>query len=230
MARSRTALFIPSTTRSLITIRDGIGKFHPYNMKGAQKATTTVRCNDGRQRTFKTTANMHSEMMALNHMLETNQWRLVLGAVIKADLTDVGPQDFQTTEPHCGFCTVMLRVLHLPLTKPTRGNYNYAVNFNYPLPALVKSDPYVLARVLDEEHYASFNKIKALLNSFVETNPDEWILNISNFAFVNDDHYVDGDDWETQLAWDEVVAKDGGGLLNAIWAHVFKCIYETNQD
>jgi hypothetical protein len=214
-----------STGTAIASIQSSVGTMFPYTMQGSMKATTTVRLRGGAFKSFDTKNNMHSEMAALHYMLESGEWKLYLGQVTWAhDGAAIGGGDFQTAEPHCRFCTVMLQVLGLPHGKPTKGNYNYACNFNYPLPAKVRDDPYVLARVLGGS-YCAFSNIKCVLNSFVTVRPETWLLEITDGVVVNDHHYVPSDTQGLRLTWAEVVQKD---MLTKIWAMIFKAIYEAN--
>lgn len=231
-----TPMLITSAKGSLETIRSDTirkhkkAKFHPYNMQGAQKATTKVTLRNGTVKSFSTKDNMHSEMAAIQWMLDNGFWVLYLGNIIWSDnLSPVSSDEFQTTEPHCGFCSVMLAILGLPLSKPTKGNYNMACNFNYPLPKIIKEDPYVLARLLSGNSYCGFNKIKAILNSLVNIEKDKWVLSIQNLAFVNENHYVDPQQGVLTLDWLDVIKQSNGEVLNQIWRLVFECLYKTND-
>jgi hypothetical protein len=216
-----------STSTSISLIQDAISNpITKYSMGGSMAATTTVTQPNGTERSFTTSsANMHSEMVALKYMLETGGWVLSLGAVQWAhDGSKIAPSQFKTAEPHCGFCTVMLEVLGLPLGKPTKGNYNLACNFNYPLPPAVKEDPYVLARVLGRS-YCAFDRIKSVLNSFVSGESETWVLKIMDGVTVNDHHYATPTQ-ELVHTWQKALEK---GQVNQVWEMVFKSIYSCNR-
>ena len=224
-----------STQSSMKAIRGNTilkkSRFQPYNMAGAQKATTRVTLRGGTVKSFSTKDNMHSEMVATQWMLNEGHWILSLGTIIWSDnFTAVSSDEFKTTEPHCGFCSIMLAVLGLPLSKPTKGNYNLACNFGYPVPKAIKEDPYVLARLLSGNSYCGFNKIKAILNSLVKIQKDKWVLSIQNLAFVNEDHYIDPGKNVLTLEWREVIKQSNGEVLSQIWKLVFECIYQTNDN
>lgn len=170
-------------------------------------------------------------MMAVDWMLSNGHWKLSLGFIIWSDdSTEVTGEQFITSEPHCGFCTVMLQVLGLPHSRPTKGNYNYACNLNYPLPELIKRDANVLAKLLSKNSYCGFSKIKAVLNSLVNIDKDKWVLNIKNLAFVNEEHYVTPGEGVLTLDWEVVIKQSSGEVLNQIWKLVFECIYQTNDN
>ncbi len=218
---------------SLTTIRSRVKqRFEPYKMEKAQKATTTVTLKNGTKKKFSTTTNMHSEMVAVQWMLDNGHWRLFLGTIIWADdFSSVTTLQFSTGEPHCGFCTLMLQVLDLPLGKPTKGNYNLAVNLTYPLPKEIRESPYVLARLLDHNTYSGFHRIKRLLSQIIKSpSPDEWVLSIYGLAFVDDDSYVGVTEGYVVFTWDEIIKLDGGKVLAVLWKFVFSSIYNTNKD
>jgi hypothetical protein len=75
---------------------------------------------------------MHSEMGALEAMLE-KRYKFSGGVICrKKDDEQATKEVYSTTEPHCGFCTLFLQLLGLPLGKPTKGRYGYASHNNYP--------------------------------------------------------------------------------------------------
>jgi hypothetical protein len=97
----------------------------------------------------------------------------------------VPPQDFITNQTHCGFCTMTLRVLGLPLTRPTRGNFNYAVHYNYQLPAQLMNDPMVLVRYLNSGRYTHAD-LKKALNPLLSNDPSSWVLGLGDTVAVDD--------------------------------------------
>ena len=203
--------------------------FHPYSMQGAQKAETQVIC-DGKRLDFSTTLNMHSEMVAVSHMLEQRKWSLYLGQIIWTDtFLPVAANQFTTTQPHCGFCSVMLIVLNLPLSKATHGNNNLAVNLEYPLPKEVAESPHVLARLLDCNTYCGFNEIKKIINAMVNCRPDGWVLNLNGLALVNEQSYVAEQQGILKLSWQELVSHKNGETLKRIWKVIFRALYKLNE-
>lgn len=220
------------TDTSLAKIRAEVPKsFEVYSMKGKQKATTTVTLKNGTKKKFSTTTNMHSEMTATEWMLANGHWTLFLGMIVWADdWSGVTSAQFATGEPHCGFCTLMLQVLGLPLGTPTRGNYNLAGNFNYPLPAAVRESPYVMARVLDHGSYSGFHRIKRLLDKLISVPSDQWVLSIFGWAYVNENGYVGNPQGYLVLTWADIVRHENGRLLAELWRFVFQSIYATNNN
>lgn len=97
-----------------------------YEMKGSQSATTHVKLRDGETLEFKTKDLMHSEMVAINWMIENGHWTLLCGTVVWNDGAEITAYQFETREPHCGFCTFFLNALDLPLSTPTYGLSKYA--------------------------------------------------------------------------------------------------------
>src|SRR6185437_7412670 len=181
---------------SLNSLRSGCSApFKLYNMEGAKSAHTTVTLPDGNQFDFTTTNQMHSEMKAIEWMIDNGFWRVYLGHVVWThDGTSVTLAQFSTTEPHCGFCTVFLIAAGLPVGRPTRGNHKLASRLNYQLPVELEISPHFIARVLDSGCYCGFPALKRLLNVFMRVPADRWILNIFDLAYVDDHTYVHRDD------------------------------------
>ncbi len=232
------SFFVPisktKTASSLCKIRDQMKdrniNFVPYDMQGAQSATTTVSAN-GVRRNYKTTDNMHSEMCAIEDMFDRTQWTLYLGLVIWTGTANlVTANQFTTSEPHCGFCTIMLEVLGLPHSNPSCGNYNSASNFVYPLPKAIREDVFVLARLLDENRHCGFNKIKAILNDLLNIPKDKWLLQISEDVVVNESHYELEKKDKQILDWKDVVTHANGTTLKQIWKMVFEAMFNTNKN
>lgn len=125
-------------------IFDEIEDFHEYNMAGSQQAETLWE-----KKIYTTKFNMHSEMGALEAMLEED-YEFSEGAIRhKEDNERVTRKVYSTSEPHCGFCTLFLQLLDLPLSKPTKGKYNYASHNNYPLPKKLKENQEFLEHFLE---------------------------------------------------------------------------------
>jgi hypothetical protein len=112
---------------SIKQIFDEIEDFHEYDMEGSQQAETRWE-----KKTYTTKLNMHSEMGALEAMLE-KRYKFSGGVICrKKDDEQATKEVYSTTEPHCGFCTLFLQLMGLPLSKPTKGRYGYASHNNYP--------------------------------------------------------------------------------------------------
>ena len=116
------------------------GDTEEYQMKGSQSATTRVKLRDGSTREFKTKDLMHSEMVAIDAMITEEHWVLHLGTVVWNDGKEITPYQFETMEPHCGFCSFFLNALDLPLTTPTYGLFKFASRLSYILPPAIETD------------------------------------------------------------------------------------------
>lgn len=209
-----------------------------YNMQGAQQATTTVATAAGPQ-VFTTTDNMHSEMVALQYMLQSNQWIVQNGAVRipqphAAAPIPVPPANFVTTQPHCGYCTIALSLLNLPLTAPTRGNYNLAANYNYPLAEPLVVDPNVLAWYWDRASIIAGTPagvvVKRILNAMMNQDAASWVLSITTangIGYFADAGQVAGPGGNAVFDWSLVPQ---GGYLGMIWSRIWECLYQVNNE
>ena len=74
-----------------------------YDLEGAKGAKTTVKLRTGEERHFRTYQQMHSEMRAIEVMLEERKWILYCGTVVWPDRSNIEADEFVTMEPHCGF-------------------------------------------------------------------------------------------------------------------------------
>lgn len=155
---------------------------HEYQMNGEQEAETTVT-HGGQTWKFHTTHNMHSEMVAINHMLEQGYWQLVHGRLLHSDGNAITGADFGTTAPHCGHCTVTLGVLGLPHSSPSKGRFNLAGNFEYPLPPKVENDPMVLTRYRHQDVFR-WPLFKSDIDHMVNIDRG-WALKVNDLTFVD---------------------------------------------
>lgn len=177
-------------------------EFVEYDLGSAQQAHTHVDWNGVREE-YATTEQMHSEMVAVDEMLDGGHWRLTDdGSVVGVGDEEITVDDFRTDVPHCGFCTVMLHLLGLPIDqgRATKANYNLAEHLGYRLPEEIEDSPVVLGRLL-EGHAPPGHRdeclvgIKERLDSFIwKPKPDHWALQV-------------GDRYVTET---EVRANDGG--------------------
>jgi hypothetical protein len=171
------------------------GDIGAYKMKGAQKAHTHAG-----EQVFETSHQMHSEMMALAHQLETGAWKLEGGKIVDKAGRPIPPSEFATEEPHCGQCTVLMRVLGLPLTKPTLGLGTKAGNHEYPVPKAIRTDKAVLDALTGDvlKVAATFARVDK------NTPPPTWEQVAANDKVINGI-------WE--LIWTAVVEhhQDAGG-------------------
>jgi len=194
-----------------------------YDMEGAKSAKTTVTLRDGQKRIFKTKNQMHSEMVAIEKMIEEGYWGLLLGTAVWIDGHKITADQFQTTEPHCGFCTFFLSALNLPLTTPTYGRFQLASRLSYQLPVALEIDPRFLARVLDSGSYSGFHMIKRMLNGFVPLKSSDWVLKIES-ALIDDNGYALENPQQHQISWD-VLLQGKREVLYAIWKNIFEVLF-----
>ncbi|MGB3191324.1 MAG: hypothetical protein WBB43_18110 [Limnoraphis sp.] len=203
-------------------------QFVDYNMQGEQQAKTTVQTGEGISMEFKTKDNMHSEICAIKYMLEQNKWHVAYGKIKKRNGMDVASNEFTTSLCHCGFCTVTLQVLGLPLGQPTTGNYNLANNYNYPLPQVLSQDPFVFVRYQQSGSY-EHRFLKQALNPFINNNRDAWVLKINDNLYVDDNGLVADRNGKLVLDWSDVI-QNHSNCMREIWTQIWRCLYEINRD
>lgn len=204
----------------------------PYKMQGALSATTTVTLRDRTTRSFSTTDQMHSEMRAIEFMLDNGHWSVVAGFVRWThDDSPVLLAQFQTEEPHCGFCTLFLLAAGLPVGQATKGNHKLASRHNYQLPFKLMVDPHFLGRVIGKGHYHSYSEIKRLLNAFCKHAADEWVLEYASGLCANE--------WSTcnplpqgkvAIKLADIIATRDAAILFAVWQYVFERIALANTN
>lgn len=205
-------------------------EFKPYNMQGAKSATTKVTLPGPIVREFKTTDQMHSEMRAIEKMIEEGHWSVYLGHVVWAsDNSSVKLEQFSTTEPHCGFCTIFLIAAGLPLGKPTRGNHQLAGRLSYQLPYELETSPHFMARVLDGGCYCGFPALKRVLNAFINVPAKEWLLGIGGAAYVNDVSYTKHDKNLLVVDWFDLVEMHKREVIYLAWKVIYEQILLTNK-
>lgn len=198
----------------------------PYDMKGSKSATTTVTLRDNTQLKFRTKNQMHSEMVAIEYMLEIGEWIVDLGVIVWCDGTPITAEQFSTTEPHCGFCTFFLSALWLPLTTPTYGRFQLASRLSYQLPIELEINPCFMARILDRGSYCGFHMIKKILNGFVPLKPSNWVLNIKDLALVDDNSYIGESSGRHIISWDDLVNQSKREVLYAIWKLIYDLLFQ----
>lgn len=222
-------LVASSISGSLTALRSGCGKeIQPYNMDGAQSATTTVKLGQT-TKSFRTQNQMHSEMRAIEWMLAQGYWKIYLGLIVWAETMQlVKPDEFVTTEPHCGFCTIFLIAARLPLGKPTQGNHNLASRLNYQLPVELEINPNFIARVLDSGCYCGFPKLKQLLNAFLKIEKEKWVLCISDSVFVDDYSYIPSPGGRIVVYW-SALCEGYREVVYLAWKVIFEQIQLTNK-
>lgn len=216
----------------------------PYNMLGAQQATTTIQTPTG-PLVFRTTDNKHSEMMALEYMLDQGHWVVLHGQIELAGVGGAVPAaQFTTTQPHCGFCTSALTLLNLPLSGPpggpTNGNYNLAGNFNYPLAGGLPTNPEVLARFWDQATVAAHlaagdplatatsRVVKQILNHMLNHAPGAWVLQVGTQFYTDAANIPAAPPTSVVFNWDDLMQQKHA-YLTAIWRRIWEALYAENQ-
>ena len=219
--------------------------FVPYNAGGAQQAVTTVNWPPAGPNAYATTMQQHSEMVALAASTAAPPpppiWQVdAAGHAVANNGQAIGGANYFTNLPHCGYCTVMLWVLDLPLGAPTDGRYNLAVNLGYTVPANVFYNINVLARLVNGNvgGNAALIVIKQLVNAFIQNAPATWALQVGPL-FVTDAAVVAVPpagveilDWNAAIGH-QVDVDDPhfrqNTLLTTLWKIVFKGIYQNVQ-
>lgn len=201
------------------------GDFVEYDMDGGMKATTTAAyqpvVGESYSQVYTTVDNMHSEMVAVQDMLDRGYWKLEDGRVWRIDGAALLHEEFSTTEPHCGHCTIALSVLGLPFASPSRGRYNLAGNCDYPLPRQVANDPMTLTRYRHSGQ-CGWKLFKEDLDHMVTTRAG-WALQVADNYFVDADGEVveefqrpvpvfSVDDWRDH--W----------MKDLMWRQVWECL------
>lgn len=186
-----------------------------------QSAKTTTRWTDEngalQEESYVTTGGKHSEMVALEDMLDNGLWILRAdGLVTTADGSEVAKANFKTPLPHCAFCTVMLTVLGLPRTIPTKGSHLKGANAEYPLPRDVEGSEAVLRAILDppetdhnDDDEDDIKRSPMSLDSLLEK-----IYPVFQPSSEASSRF-------------ELAVKDG--RLKDIWTWIFQAIYETSE-
>lgn len=226
------AIMSASIQQSLNGLREDCDtEFKTYNMQGAQSATTIVTMKDTTTRTFTTTNQQHSEMVAIEWMLDNGYWSVYLGVIVWSDdFSSVTAAQFQTSQPHCGFCTIMLLAAQLPLSTPTCGNHKLASRLSYQIPVQLEVSPHFIARVLDRGCYCGFPALKRLLNVFVKAPANEWLLSIYHGACCDDYTYTARDNSKVIIEWEDLVEMSKREVIYLSWKIIFENIMLTNKE
>ena len=205
---------------------------------GAQSATTTVSWPpaDPVELEFTTAGQMHSEMRATGAMLADGSWTLN-GHLIAED---VSGNAFSTNLPHCGWCTVMLVGLGLPIGTPTAGRYNYAANLDYPLPEVVRESPDLVFYLIDSSGGNGAVWVKIALDACIGTRAEQWVLELPDGDFATSTGVVnDQPDDTAVLGWDDAMAhviyanlrtvRGECTVLTLLWRLIYVAIYERTH-
>ncbi len=217
--------------------------FVPYDAGGAQRAVTIVNWPPLGPNRYTTTMQQHSEMVALAASTAAPPpppiWTVnVLGTVVANNGLAITGANYVTDLPHCGYCTVMLWVLGLPLGLPTDGRYNHAVNLEYSVPANVFNNVELLARLFNSNAggAAALVVLKQVVNAFIQNASADWFLQIGA-VFVSDTGVTPAApagalilDWNTAVGHLVDVDDPHFGentLLTTLWKIIFKGIYQN---
>jgi hypothetical protein len=205
---------------------------------GAQSATTTVSWppHDPEQLEFTTAGQMHSEMRATAAMLADGAWTLNGHAIAEG----VSANEFSTDLAHCGWCTVMLVALGLPIGTPTAGRYNYAANLDYPVPDPVRESSEVLFYLIDSVGGNGAVWVKIALDACIGTPADQWVLELPDGTFATSTGIVDDQPDDTALlGWADAMGhaiyadlrsvRGSWPILTLLWKLVYVGIYERTH-
>lgn len=236
---------VDTARQSIATIQAAIHAQHafvPYDAGGAQKAVTTVLWPPAGPHRYHTTMQQHSEMVSVgaSSAAPAPIWSVNAGGhVVANNGAAITGANYFTDLPHCGYCTVMLWMLGLPLGLPTRGRYNLAVNLDYLVPANVFNNVEILSRLINANvgGAPALITLKGMINAFLQNRPGEWVLQVGA-VFVGD-HAVTAAppvgalvlDWATEAAphgVDVNVQHFGmNSLLTTLWKVVYQGIYDN---
>ncbi|MBU4527885.1 MAG: hypothetical protein KUA43_12765 [Hoeflea sp.] len=219
--------------------------FVPYHAGGAQQAVTTVNWPPAGPQRYTTHMQEHSEMVAVASSTGgvAPIWAVNAGGhVVANNGVQIQHANYFTDLPHCGYCTVMLWVLDLPLGAPTEGRYNLAVNLEYTVPANVLNNVDLLSRLLNANAggNAALIVLKKMINPFLQNQPAEWVLQVAPGVFVSDTAVTAAAppatlvlDWTTEAAPHRVDVNvqyfGKNTLLVTVWKIVYQGIYDNVQ-
>ncbi len=211
------------TALTLNELRNGCGaQFEDYDMNGEQGATTTVMLPTMTERKFKTTNLMHSEMVAINWMIDKGHWTVSAnGHVVWADGKAITRDQFKTAQPHCGFCTVFLIAAGLPVTKPTRGNFQVAARLAYQLPVELEVSAPLLARMA-----GGYSVLKHLLNGL--SSETRWVLRVGGQCY-DENGLAQVPFGVTIVDWSTLENEPKRDTIYQLWKVVYWQILETNR-
>ncbi len=229
---------INTAKTSIGAIQTAIGDFSPYSTHGEQGAKTTVNWPPTAPIEYSTTAQEHSEMVALEGSFNRGIWNVNgNGLVVANNGTAINFTNYRTNLPHCGYCTIMLYTLGLPRGTDTKGRYNLAVNLEYMMPNSVVDSFNLLARMVNSNAAgnAGWIKIKKMVNAFISTPPSaEWVLQVGA-NYVSDTTVTQNPGAAEVLDWAEAklhsvdvnVSHFGrNSLLKTLWKVIYQATYD----
>jgi len=216
--------------------------FVPYNAGGAQHAVTTVNWPPAAPNHYATAMQQHSEMVAVAaSTAPVPIWQVdAAGRVVALNGNAITGANYVTNLPHCGYCTVMLWILDLPLGAPTDGRYNLAVNLEYTVPANVLNNIEILTRLLNSNQGGdpALIVLKRMVNAFLQNGSADWVLDVGG-NYVTDNAVLPAApngtlvlDWATAAAHmvDVNVQYFGNhSLLVTLWKIVYQGVYDQTR-
>lgn len=234
---------LDATKKSIAAIQSAIEERHifvPYTTGGAEKAHTTVHWPPADPQRYATLEQRHSEMVALTASTAPPEiWHVdQSGHVVANNGHEITGANYFTDLPHCGYCTVMLWVLGLPLGQPTKGRYNQAVNLGYSIPVNVQDNVDVLIRLLNSNQGGNpaLVVLKRAVNAFLSTPSSDWVLAIEG-KFVTDDAVLNEQpggvlilNWADAAAHRVTVDIQNFGtnsLLVTLWKVIYQALYDN---
>jgi hypothetical protein len=229
----------PGVVESLNNIRNSIKEdLTKYTLNGNQNAVSEV--SSGAQMIpFKTHKNMHSEMKAIEHKLLNREWILRDGVIRTAAGERVSINDFKTDKkyPHCGFCTLFMQVLELPLSYPTAGNGNLVKQditaFIYPLPDAIRNSKEVFINLIDRIAGRSDGQRFRKIISLFFSKDDEWYLidDATNWAWTSAGPTSDYETLEEKGMFALRLSEAWGNKekRDAMWKFLFEQMKESNR-
>lgn len=230
---------INTAKTSIGAIQNAIGTFSPYSTHGEQGAKTTVNWPPSQPIQYSTTAQEHSEMVALEGSFGRGIWRVdANGNVVAVNGYQINFTNYNTDLPHCGYCTIMLYMLNLPSGTDTKGRYNLAVNLEYMMPITVVDSFNLLARMVSSNAggNAGWIAVKKMVNAFISTPTSaEWVLKVGA-SYVSDTAVTQNQPPLTEsLEWTEAKAHSvdvnvmyfgRNSLLKTLWKVIYQGIYD----
>lgn len=237
------APLVTIANNSIATIQAAIQVAHhfvPYNAGGQQQAVTTVTWPPAGPRPYSTTMQVHSEMVALAGSTAAPPiWQVNAGGhVVAVNGNAIAGGNYFTNLPHCGYCTVMLWVLGLPIGAATAGRYNFAVNLEYSVPANVRDNVEVLSRLFNSNvgGNPALIMLKSIINAFLQNDPATWALQVGT-VYVTDAGVFNQPplglevlDWANAVSHPVDVNETHFGqnsLLITLWKIIYKGLYQN---
>ena len=226
-AEKKAAEMIHSSIKKIQQAIAQQGAIYHYKLDGAESAIATYTDSSGASFEKPTSAdNMHAEMCLAEQLLSGDVWKLEAGKITCATGA-VSGMAFKTNVPHCGYCSVVLHVLGLPLTMASVTSHNKASEGIYPLPRQLVGDHAFLARMVGagKNDRAAYEALKQILDVFVSgPRAGAWVLEIEG------QRYASGEGASATpivVTWNQIKAAriDTTTLLAGVWRSVWWALY-----